>query len=227
VVSTGTWVVNFAVGGDLDHLDPARDTLANVDAYGRAIPSARFMGGREFEALTAELGVLDQQAALEAMPTAIARRIMLLPNTAEGSGPFPGRQAQWLNVDEASPADRWAGACLYLALMTQTCLDLIGADGPIMVEGPFSHNAAFLTALASLTRRDVLAVHGSSGTCQGAALLAGVTPAPRTNTQFAPAEIEGLVTYAEIWGSLARGAGTLMPPKTVPWNPKSLSQPSP
>ena len=41
MVSTGTWVVLFAVGGDLDHLDPARDTLANVDALGRAVPSAR------------------------------------------------------------------------------------------------------------------------------------------------------------------------------------------
>jgi sugar (pentulose or hexulose) kinase len=44
VVSTGTWVINFAVGGNLDHLDPARDVLANVDAYGRAVPSSRFMG---------------------------------------------------------------------------------------------------------------------------------------------------------------------------------------
>ena len=52
MVSTGTWVVIFAVGGDLDHLDPKRDTLANVDALGRAVPSARFMGGREFELLT-------------------------------------------------------------------------------------------------------------------------------------------------------------------------------
>ncbi|MCE3590562.1 hypothetical protein LXJ59_28655, partial [Escherichia coli] len=45
VVSTGTWVVLFAVGGQLDKLDQARDTLANVDAYGKAVPSARFMGG--------------------------------------------------------------------------------------------------------------------------------------------------------------------------------------
>jgi hypothetical protein len=49
-------VVNFGVGGDLDHLDPKRDTLANVDAYGRAVPSSRFMGGREFEVLSAEIG---------------------------------------------------------------------------------------------------------------------------------------------------------------------------
>ena len=53
VVSTGTWVVCFAVGGDPARLDPGRDTLANVDARRRPVPSARFMGGREFDALTA------------------------------------------------------------------------------------------------------------------------------------------------------------------------------
>ncbi|MGH7004626.1 MAG: FGGY family carbohydrate kinase, partial [Alphaproteobacteria bacterium] len=34
VVSTGTWVVSFAVGGRPGELDPMRDTLANVDAHG-------------------------------------------------------------------------------------------------------------------------------------------------------------------------------------------------
>jgi hypothetical protein len=28
-------------------LDPARDTLVNVDAMGRAVPARAFMGGRE------------------------------------------------------------------------------------------------------------------------------------------------------------------------------------
>jgi sugar (pentulose or hexulose) kinase len=47
VVSTGTWVICMAVGGRPLPLDPARDTLANVDAFGRPTPSARFMGGRD------------------------------------------------------------------------------------------------------------------------------------------------------------------------------------
>ena len=52
VVSTGTWVILFAVGGDIDQLDPNRDTLANVSAFGDPVACARFMGGREFERLT-------------------------------------------------------------------------------------------------------------------------------------------------------------------------------
>ncbi|AYD04378.1 FGGY-family carbohydrate kinase [Neorhizobium sp. NCHU2750] len=204
VVSSGTWVVNFAVGGDLDHLDPTRDTLANVDAYGRATPSSRFMGGREFELLTAALGPLDQQAAMSAMPAAIARQIMLLPNLAEGSGPFPGRRAFWLNAENASIAERWAAACLYLALMTDTCLCLIGAGGPTLVEGPFAQNRVALAALAALLGRDVIALAGDTGTSQGAALLAGASPASADGgARVAPLAAIGLHAYADSWRSIS------------------------
>ncbi|RWX08182.1 carbohydrate kinase, partial [Rhizobium hidalgonense] len=79
VVSTGTWVISFGVGGDLDHLDPSRDALANVDAYGRAVPASRFMGGREFEMLSAEIGPVNDDA-WAAIGAVIGKGMMLLPN---------------------------------------------------------------------------------------------------------------------------------------------------
>ncbi len=54
VVSTGTWVIAMAIGGAAVELDPARDTLVNVNAFGDPVPSARFMGGREFATLVGE-----------------------------------------------------------------------------------------------------------------------------------------------------------------------------
>src|SRR5580658_99692 len=51
VVSTGTWVISMAVGGAGPvAYDPAEDMLANVDVDGRATPTSRFMGGRDYEA---------------------------------------------------------------------------------------------------------------------------------------------------------------------------------
>ncbi|MEM7487765.1 MAG: FGGY family carbohydrate kinase [Pseudomonadota bacterium] len=47
VLSTGTWVIAMALGGAAVALDPRRDTLLNVAADGRPVPTARFMGGRE------------------------------------------------------------------------------------------------------------------------------------------------------------------------------------
>ncbi|HWT98448.1 MAG TPA: FGGY family carbohydrate kinase [Terriglobales bacterium] len=174
VVSTGTWVICFAVNGSLQHLDPARDTLANVDAFGRPVPSARFMGGREFALLkerhpdwqtSTPFAVGDISALLE-------RQVMLLPNIIPGSGPFPHRSMQWRNDVDASSSARQMAAALYLALMTETCLGLISAAGPIMIEGPFAANVAYCEILATLTGREVKRCIGTTGTSSGAALLA-------------------------------------------------------
>lgn len=199
VVSTGTWVINFAVGGDLEHLDPARDTLANVDAYGRAVPSSRFMGGREFEMLTVALGPLNVDAALSAIPLALQKRVLLLPNVTEGSGPYPGNISQWLNVDGTSVHEKWAAACLYLALMTETCLGLIGAKGAVFVEGPFAANAAYLEALQALLSRPVIAVSGSTGTAQGAGLLAGVKLSAHSKEVQSRLYAQAVQAYAADW----------------------------
>ncbi|TCQ11404.1 sugar (pentulose or hexulose) kinase [Rhizobium sp. PP-F2F-G36] len=203
VVSTGTWVVSFGVGGDLGRLDPARDTLANVDAYGRAVPSARFMGGREYEMLTSGLEPAQAEASDAALIQAvIARGMMLLPSVVPGCGPFPGMTAAWVSADGASDAERHAAICLYLALMTQESLRLLNVGGPILVEGPFAKNGLYLSALSAFSGRSVLALEGSTGTSLGAALLAGGT-APKASEDVAavtplgtPAEIE---TYHRLW----------------------------
>jgi sugar (pentulose or hexulose) kinase len=199
VVSTGTWVVNFGVGGDLDHLDPKRDTLANVDAYGRAVPSSRFMGGREFEILSAKIGPVSIEDAVAAMPDVIEKSMMLLPNVAPGSGPFQGKDWRWVNAEAASAGEHYAAVCLYLALMTEACLGLIGAGGPVVVEGPFSLNETYLDVVAALTGRDVFAVPGSTGTSAGAALLTGIAPMTGKEKHFPPREIFHLPEYRRCW----------------------------
>ncbi len=203
VVSTGTWMINFAVGGNLEQLDPRRDCLANVDANGRAVASSRFMGGREFECLTKELGPFNPQAAQATIPNVIDRSMMMLPNLAMGSGPYPGVTRRWINDGSATNIDRWAAACLYFSLMTDTCLELINAQGPVLIEGPFSHNPAFLTVLRDLVGRDVLAMRGVTGTAQGAALLAGISSVPQEHVPVTRKHISGLTDYRRAWRNLA------------------------
>ncbi|KWV56949.1 carbohydrate kinase [Rhizobium altiplani] len=199
VVSTGTWVINFGVGGDLDHLDPKRDTLANVDAYGRAVPSSRFMGGREYETISGEIGQVDKEKVASAVEQAITKRLMLLANVAPGSGPFPGKSARWVNAQGVTPEERYAALCLYLAMMNQACLDLIGARGPVIVEGPFALNDTYLTLLAALTNREVIAVPGSTGTSQGAALLTGIKPPAGAERRVTRSPVSGLDAYRRAW----------------------------
>ncbi|MEX2208626.1 MAG: FGGY family carbohydrate kinase [Myxococcota bacterium] len=51
VVSTGTWFVCMAHGAALERLNPELDMLANVDAFGDPVATARLMGGRRYETL--------------------------------------------------------------------------------------------------------------------------------------------------------------------------------
>lgn len=168
VVSTGTWVVMMAVGGRPVPLDAARDTLINVNAFGDPVPSARFMGGREFEVVKGghdgSFGEADVAAVLQ-------REALLLPSVETQSGPFQGRKAVW-TVAGLSDGERFVALSFYLALMTAFCLGMIGAEGPAVVEGPFARNRLYLAMLATALGRPVEAAGASAtGTSLGAALL--------------------------------------------------------
>ncbi|RRN75175.1 FGGY-family carbohydrate kinase [Agrobacterium deltaense] len=199
VVSTGTWVVNFAIGGAAGSLDPTRDTLLNVDAFGRPVPSSRFMGGREYEMLAQQFGAVKDEAMDAALGGVIANGMMLLPSVVSGSGPFPDKAARWIGEATATAAERHAAASLYLALMTECSLSLIGRKGPILVEGPFASNTLYLKALAGFAKTEVTAVEGSTGTSAGAALLTGIKPLAGRERHFTPHDIPGLSSYRNAW----------------------------
>ncbi|MER9598272.1 MULTISPECIES: FGGY-family carbohydrate kinase [unclassified Mesorhizobium] len=205
VVSTGTWVVSMAVGGSKVLLDPARDTLVNVDALGDPVPSARFMGGREFSLLTegqSEDWTEDDVAAV------LARKTSLLPSTQQGSGPFPHHAAAWLNAEGMTDGQRFAAISFYLALMTATSLDLIGADGPTIVEGPFARNRLFTRMLAAATACGVIASEAATGTSIGAALLASDqgTAQDRGERTEPPAD-PSWASYARSWQAAVAAQG--------------------
>lgn len=203
VVSTGTWVVMLAVGAAKVTLDEHRDTLINVNALGDPVPSARFMGGRAFSLL---LGDNPTPTSFEDEQAIIAAGHMLLPSLPEGSGPFPSAKARW-TVDEETltPAGKVAAVSFHLALMTATCLDLIGARGDIVVEGPFAANAAYLRMLQAATGRPVLAdSQNVTGTSLGAASLVDGSHV-RTGVQaFDGAVPQSFARYAEDWRSLTK-----------------------
>lgn len=202
VVSTGTWVVTMAVGGAAVSLDPARDTLINVNAMGAPVPSARFMGGREYDTLTAGGGGGWSAADLESV---LGGRIMLLPSVQQGSGPFPRSGSRWIGSEDPSAGECAVAAAFYLALMTATCLDLIGAEGGTIVEGPFARNALYADMLRAATGRPVLPQPGQAGTSIGAALLAGRPAAGPVAADEPPGRLDAAWTrYAAKWRELTR-----------------------
>jgi sugar (pentulose or hexulose) kinase len=208
VLSTGTWMVVFAPGGSLDGLDPRRDCLANVDAFGHAVPSSRFMAGREFETIAGG----DADPTRGALIRTVEERTMALPTFAPGTGPYGASAGRWMRKGVSladpsmlAPPTRVAAASLYAALLTETCLELAGARGPIIVEGPFAGNSLFLAALAQRVPRVVIARPDATGTTEGAALLAaGADAKPEHRVDplpTAPLDVD-LAAYAEEWRQL-------------------------
>ncbi|TIL59612.1 FGGY-family carbohydrate kinase [Mesorhizobium sp.] len=205
VISTGTWVVSMAVGGNKVTLDPARDTLVNVNALGDPVPSARFMGGREFSLLTEGQSEDWPEADIA---TVLARKTSLLPSTQQGSGPFPHHRAVWLDADGINNGQRFAAISFYLALMTATCLDLIGAGGPTIVEGPFARNRLFTRMLAAATARAVIASEAATGTSIGAALLASEHGTIQgAGERFEPPADPAWADYARSWRAAVDAQG--------------------
>jgi sugar (pentulose or hexulose) kinase len=159
VLSTGTWFVAMrlpAMPVATADLPEDRDCLVNVDVSGRAVPSARFMGGREIAALidreTQRVDwESDQPALLAAVTELLAEQSMVMPTLAQGFGPFPQGRFDWINRPQSWDARR-AAACLYAALVADTSLDLVGSSQRLLIEGRFANAQVFVRALATLRR---------------------------------------------------------------------------
>lgn len=201
VVSSGTWIICFGVGAPLEKLDPARDTLVNVDAFGKPVPSARFMGGREFEMLTSGFKPASEVAITAALNTVLADDILYLPSAVGGSGPYPELKGRWLN-EPRDDDERYVAASLYAAMMTASCLTLVGNAPVTIVEGPFGSNDIYTQALASITGGQVCVTDSNSpsGTALGAALLA-ISNAPKQSYHAVDAR-PGIIEAYRRWKSL-------------------------
>jgi sugar (pentulose or hexulose) kinase len=215
VLSTGTWFVAMRTPGsaasfDIASLSERRDCLVNVDALGKPVPSARFMGGREIELLcgtqlagrkmSARVDAPDlQPALLHAVAAVLARGSMILPSFAPGSGPYPQASGRWISAPE-DEAQRLATICLYAALVADVSLDLIGARDRLLIEGRFSRCNVLTRALAALRPRATVYVPDSdSEVALGALRLLHPELGPPSRLATVPPLLEDLQPYRERW----------------------------
>ena len=166
VISTGTWFVSMRSLGsestfDLETLPGDRNCLVNVDTEGRPAPTALFMGGREIELLGgADIDAPERQnPMMAAIHEVVNQDIMVLPTMAPGTGPFPNGRGGWARA-RADASESGAAIALYAALMCDVGLDLIGARGPVLIDGRFGRCVPFARALARL-RQDARVFVGS------------------------------------------------------------------
>jgi len=210
VISTGTWTILMSSGVPISKLSASKDMLANVDAMAQPIACARFMGGREFEAICSTLGgAFGDPVESVVLQGLIDKGCMALPDFSEGSGPFGGRTAEF--VGEISAQQGTEIATLYCALMIDYQLDNLAAIGDIFIEGAFLQNPLLCSIVAQLRpAQSVWLSADATGTVQGCAYLADWQNKP-TEIDLKPAiptRLTNLIAYKNLWIERCEPEGT-------------------
>jgi len=189
----------------LNRLNEQHDTLAFSNLLGNPLPAARFMGGREFELLTSDIGPR-RDFTEDDLHAVITKQSLLLPAFAPG-GPFPARLGASRGPKLEKPREILARATLYLAMMTMTSTALIKTDGDLIIDGGFAHNQWYCRLLATLCgHKRCFVNHQSEGTAKGAGMLAVWNKKhiqwPLGLALIKPLDDPNLTRYVEHWQRL-------------------------
>lgn len=173
--------------------------LASVDAFGSPVATARFMGGREYETIAGT----DAHPNLPALINVMERQAMALPAFASG-GPFAGREGRLLNAESLSGSERASVATLYVVLMCELLIELLGAEGDVLIDGPLATNPLFGSVLAAcMPTRSVWLSPGDGGNTRAACYLAGFQDFPSQAMKPAPPlTLKALSEYRHAWRGL-------------------------
>jgi L-fuculokinase len=195
VVSSGTWTIVMANRGDLGRLREERDMLANVNAFGAPVATARYMGGREYEAIARG----GHEPTVDAVIEIMAGGIMALPSFAS-AGPYSGRQGRIVPEGELAGVQRAALATMYSVLMTSVLIESLGSAGEIFVDGPLARNPLFARLLAACVPAGTVRTYPEGGGTRVAAHLARQrSPAADSPQSVAPLRLPGLADYQANW----------------------------
>ncbi len=213
LVSSGTWTVLMAPGAPLAALDPEFDMLANVDVLGRATPTARFRGGRDFSALLE--GAAPDAGSVADVQHLIDAGIRALPTPANApadDGPWVQRNGHRLHgalSGRFTPGQRSALAALYCAQMTSARVRRMWRASSLnfhslVVEGPLTRNSLYLGLLQALLpdHHCMASTDPLEGTARGAAALCRWTQVSGPDPGLKPVvacHVAGLHDYHRAW----------------------------
>lgn len=168
LVSTGTWYIIFNQKNSLAQLNPNLDMLANIDVYGKAVPTMRFMGGREYDYLMEKLNL---QSTIKPLNNFDYENYLIYPSFASG-GAFKISKINANKFRSLKKGQVYYNVCLYIAFMLNFCLDKMNSKNTIILDGPITKNAMIMNVLSTLRpKQTVLKNKKEIGTSLGATNL--------------------------------------------------------
>ena len=168
LVSSGTWYIIFNQRNSLSKLNPNLDMLANIDVYGKAVPTMRFMGGREYDYLMMKLKL---SSTIKPVNNFKVEDYLIYPSYASG-GAFKIININKNKFKTLSKRQIYYLVCLYIAFMLNFCLNKMNSNNTIILDGPITKNPMIMKLLSSLrTKQVVLKNKKEIGTSLGATNL--------------------------------------------------------
>ena len=152
LVSTGTWYIIFNQKTPLKNLNPGLDMLANIDVFGKPVPTMRFMGGREYDHL---MGVFRISNKTRAIKNFSFHDYLIYPSYASGGG-FSINKINIGFYEGLNKGQIYYLICLYISFVINFCLNQMKSSNTIILDGPITKNITIMKILSSLRKKQIV-----------------------------------------------------------------------
>ncbi len=152
LVSTGTWYIIFNQKTPLKNLNPNLDMLANIDVFGKPVPTMRFMGGREYDHL---MGVFKISNKTRAIKNFSFHNYLIYPSYASGGG-FSINKINIGFYEGLNKGQIYYLICLYISFVINFCLNQMRSSNTIILDGPITKNITIMKILSSLRKKQIV-----------------------------------------------------------------------
>ena len=152
LVSTGTWYIIFNQKTPLKNLNPSLDMLANIDVFGKPVPTMRFMGGREYDHL---MGVFKISNKTRAIKNFSFHDYLIYPSYASGGG-FSINKININFYERLNKGQIYYLICLYISFVINFCLNQMKSSNTIILDGPITKNITIMKILSSLRKKQIV-----------------------------------------------------------------------
>ena len=152
LVSTGTWYIIFNQKTPLKNLNPTLDMLANIDVFGKPVPTMRFMGGREYDHL---MGVFKISNKTRAIKNFSFHDYLIYPSYASGGG-FSINKINIGFYEGLNKGQIYYLICLYISFVINFCLNQMKSSNTIILDGPITKNITIMKILSSLRKKQIV-----------------------------------------------------------------------
>ena len=183
LVTTGTWYIIFNQKTSLTHLNPNLDMLANIDVFGKPVPTIRFMGGREYDNLMKVFKITTNTKALKNFNY---KNYLIYPSYDSG-GACINKKININFFKKLKKGQIYYLICLYIAFVINFSLNKMKSSNTIILDGPITKNITIMKILSSLRPKQlVLKNKKEIGTTLGATNLFNIKKKNKLQTVDIP-----------------------------------------